>query len=91
MKKLKLIGNPIDILFEIIEEEYPKIAERISKIGFAVLQDAFGVTQFNDDGSIEIYISPKKKGNRKMDFETATELLAHEFAHAIVGIEQEHN
>lgn len=89
---LKIQNNPIDILFEVFEENYAETAKKISTIEFAMIEDgAFGVTQFNDDGSIEIYISPYKKKKQKMDFETATELLAHEFAHAIAGQEAEHN
>lgn len=88
---LKIKNNPIDILFEVVEENYPQITKKISTIGFALIEKAFGVTQFNDDGSIEIYISIYKKRKQKMDFETATELLAHELAHAISGIEAEHN
>lgn len=88
---LKIENNPIDILIEVVEENYPEITKKIKTIGFALIEKAFGVTQFNDDGSIEIYISIYKKRKQKMDFETATELLAHEFAHAISGIEAEHN
>lgn len=93
MKKLELRGNPIDIIFCIMEKYYPETVEKIKVIGFADIdiEKGFGVTQFNDDGSIEIYISPCKKDYENMDFETATELLAHEFAHAIVGIKEEHN
>lgn len=89
---MKINNNPIDILLAVFEENFPKTAEKIKTVAFAMIEDgAFGVTQFNDDGSIEIYISPYKKRKQKMDFETATELLAHELAHAIAGKEAEHN
>lgn len=89
---MKIKNNPIDILLAVFEKNFPKTAEKIKTIEFAIIEDgAFGVTQFNDDGSIEICISPYKKRKHKMDFETATELLAHELAHAIAGEEAEHN
>lgn len=86
---MKIKNNPIDILLSIFEQNYPDIAEHIKTIEFAIVEDGFAVTVFNDDG-IRIYISPVIKNEEPITFEVATELLAHELAHAIAGEEAEH-
>lgn len=63
---IKIKNNPIDILISVFETNFPKTAKKIKTVEFAMIEDgAFGVTQFNDDGSIEIYISPYKKKKTK--------------------------
>lgn len=79
---MKIRNNPIDILLSVFEKYFPKTAEKIHTIEFAVIDKGFACTDFADDGSISIYMSPTIKDNAPITFEVATELLAHELAHA---------
>lgn len=88
---MEIRNNPIDILLYAFEKCFPKTAEKIKTIEFAVIDEGFACTDFADDGSISIYISPTIKNDEPITFEVATELLAHELAHAIAGKEAEHN
>lgn len=88
---MKIKNNPIDILLAVFEKTFPKTAEKIKTIKFANIDEGFACTDFEDDGSISIYISPTIKDEQPITFEVATELLAHELAHAISGKDEEHN
>lgn len=88
---MKIKNNPIDILLSIFEKTFPRTAEKIKTIEFAHIDEGFACTDFADDGSIRIYISPTIKDDEPITFEVATELLAHELAHAIAGKDEEHN
>lgn len=92
---LKITNNPIDILLQVFEEEYPAQAKLIKDISIGEIineQDkpAYASTEFREDG-IYITISHVLKNNAKLDFETATELLAHELSHIVAGIKNGHN
>ena len=86
---MKIINNPIDILFSVFEKEYPNEAKKINKIVFGKVDKGFGATIFNDDG-IDIVISPTLRKGKDITFTVATELLAHELAHVIAGYEAGH-
>lgn len=86
---MKIKNNPIDILLYVFEQNYSDTAKKIKSIQFAYIEEGFAVTVFNDEG-IYIYISPVIKDEQPITFEVATELLAHELAHAIVGEKAEH-
>ena len=88
---MKIKNNPIDILLAVFEKNFPKTAEKVKTIEFACVDEGFACTDFADDGSISIYISPIIKNDEPITFEVATELLAHELAHAIAGKDEEHN
>ena len=45
----------------------------------------YGLTDFGEDGEITIFVSSK------LSIENATEIFAHELAHAGVGIEHDHD
>lgn len=87
---MKIKNNPIDILLCVFEEYFPETAKLINSIEFAYIDSGFALTDFDDDG-IRIYISPTMKEGAPITFEVATELLAHELAHAIVGIDEGHS
>lgn len=86
---IKIRNNPIDILLNVFERTFPQTAQLIKCIEFAVVDEGFACTLFNEDG-IRIYISPTIKDDAPITLEVATELLAHELAHAIAGAEAEH-
>lgn len=86
---MKIRNNPIDILLAVFEKHFPKTAEQIKTIEFAHIDEGFACADFNKDG-IRIFISPTIKDNAPITFEVATELLAHELAHAIAGEEAGH-
>jgi hypothetical protein len=79
---LKIYNNPIDILLQCFEENYPETAKQIKKISFGKLNKGFGFTQFSEDG-IEIVLSTKMKMNKPITIEVVTEILAHDLAHAL--------
>lgn len=85
---IKIRNNPIDILLNVFERTFPTTAQLIRSIEFANIDGGFACTDF-DDG-IRIYISPKIKDDAPITLEVATELLAHELAHAIAGEEAGH-
>lgn len=86
---MKIKNNPIDILLYVFEKAFPRTAEKIKTIKFAHIDEGFACTDFEDDGSINIYISPTIKDDAPITLEVATELLAHELAHAITGKDEE--
>lgn len=87
---LKIKNNPIDILLNVFEKNYSETADIIKEISFNYLEEGYACTVFNDKG-IYIYISPVIENNEiPILFEIATELLAHELAHAICGENEEH-
>ena len=87
---MKIKNNPIDILLTVFEKNYSETAKQIKEISFAKVDKGYACTVFSDDG-IYIYISPIIKYKKPITFEIATELLAHELAHAICGENAEHN
>ena len=87
---MKIINNPIDILLSVFEKEYPSEAKKINKIVFSKIDKGFGATLFNDDGSVDVFISPTLRRGKAITVEIAAELLAHELAHVIAGYEAEH-
>lgn len=90
---LKIKNNPIDVLLEIFEENYPNESKQINQIMFADFKGKnLAVTQFYENAMADIYIKAHRGIFKKpMALEQITELLAHELAHIIVGIENEHN
>ena len=88
---LKIRNNPIDILLSICECNYKETADKIQEIAFAQVEEGYAVTVFSDDG-IYIYISSfiGEEKDEPITFEVATELLAHELAHAICGENEGH-
>lgn len=87
---MKITNNQIDILLDVFEKEYPETAKNIKSIQFAKVKKVFAVTYFSPNGEINIFISDKMRFGSPMTIETATELLAHELAHAIVGESEKH-
>lgn len=79
---LKIENNPIDILFKVFEDNYPEQAKKIKSVAFVKLKDGFAAT-VGIGCEYMIRLSPTIKGNRKITFEVATELLAHELAHIV--------
>lgn len=92
---MKIQNSPIDILLKVFRREYPETASRVRSIAFGKTtdKDAFAETIFADDGSNEIHIvlSTTVKGRAEITFTIATELLAHELAHAVVGASAGHD
>lgn len=90
---MRIRNNPIDKLLNVFESNYGDIAKRITKIQFVykIGRHIYGECVFNDDGTIKINIAIIGKRNKPIGVEDITELLAHELAHAICGIEAEHS
>ena len=89
---MRIANNPIDKILDVFEKNYEETARRIAKIQFVykIGHHIYGECVFNDDGTIQINIAIIGKRNRPIGVEDITELLAHELAHAICGIEAEH-
>lgn len=85
---IKIRNNPIDILLNVFERTFPRTANIIRSIEFAEVDEGFACTVFNEDG-IRVYISSTIKDDAPITLEVATELLAHELAHAITGKDEE--
>lgn len=86
---MKFINNPFDTLMEIMKEHYPN-AKCDIYIGQSMTdgKENLGCTLFpeehlsGDVPVVEIHFS--------LSLENATEILAHELAHVIVGYEGDH-
>ena len=86
---MKILNNPIDILFSVFEKEYPNETKKINRIVFGKVDNGFGATIFNNAGA-DIVISPTLRNGEDIPLTVATELLAHELAHIIAGYEEGH-
>lgn len=87
---LKIENNPIDILLEAFEENYPEVATKINKISFVVLPNGCSaVTKFTDKG-MDIFVSAYQAYSTTATIDDITVWLIHELAHAIVGAEEGH-
>lgn len=79
----KINNNAIDIVLEAASKLYP---ETKADIWFGEIDEGYGCTTFPDDGGIpQIIISIKTP------LEGIPEIIAHEIAHVIAGVNAEHN
>jgi hypothetical protein len=86
---MKFINNPFNTLLEIMEENYPN-AECDIYIGESMTDgiETFGCTLFPEEIGynwtvVEIHHS--------LSLTDAVEILAHELAHVVAGVDAEHN
>jgi hypothetical protein len=84
---MKFINNPFDILTEIIQENYPDVDCDIY-IGEQLTdgKETFGCTLFPEEEGERIAIEV----HYTMSLNDTVEIIAHELAHVIAGIEAEH-
>lgn len=83
---INIINDPIRLTLEVFEENYYNVAKNIKEIRFCELEkNVYGACIF-EENDISIYISIKQKRNKPMTIENSTEILAHELAHAVCGI-----
>ena len=90
---MKIANDPISIMLDIFEENYEEVAKKISGIYYypkKMGRKVYAQTTFNDDGTIRIDIATIGKKKRPIGIEDTTELLAHELAHAICGLDAGH-
>lgn len=86
--ELRFINNPIEILFEIVNEKYPGTdCDIIIGMQMTDGKETLGCTLFPDDPNERVVIEI----NPTLSLENATEILAHELAHVIAGKEADHN
>lgn len=83
---MNIINNPIEMLQKVMDEHYPDLKVDIY---FGEQEtngvDKLGVTIFPDDGS-----QPVIEVNPYIPLAHITEIVAHELAHVIAGVEAEH-
>lgn len=83
---MNIINNPIDMLLEVMDEHYPQVK---ADIYFGEQEtdgiDRLGVTIFPDDGG-----RPVIEVNPHIPLAHVAEIIAHELAHVIAGIEAGH-
>lgn len=88
-KKWSIKNSPFDILAEAFKKLYPNIEyEAFFETQIREGEDgskAYGMTDFGDDGSIVIFV------DADLSILNATEIFAHELAHAAVGLEHGHD
>ena len=83
-------NDPFYIVYTATKNLYPKEIEKVSGIyWYPNLEDegnkVYGITDFLNDNKVVIYIDPQ------LSVENAVEILAHELAHVVAGVENEHN
>lgn len=82
MTSLKIANDPIKLLLDLVEQRYPYVK---AEIWFNDRMKSPGLTLFKKGHK------PIIKLNYSIPYYAVVEVLAHELAHAIVGIKQRHN
>ncbi len=80
---IRMLNDPFQLLIEVIKELYGDIK---AEVQFAPVDEGAGYTEFPDDGSIPLITI-----SVEIPFHATIEIFAHEIAHVVVGIENEHN
>lgn len=82
---IKIINEPYQLLFDVVEKLYGKID---AEIQFAPMEEGEGAgcTTFTDDNG-----TPLITVNASIPFIATIEIIAHEIAHVIAGIKNAHN
>ncbi|HEX2959096.1 MAG TPA: hypothetical protein VHO70_19830 [Chitinispirillaceae bacterium] len=81
---IKIINDAYELLFEVVKKMYGNIN---AEVQFAPIEgEEAGCTSFPDDGGV-----PLITVNACIPFIATIEIIAHEIAHIIAGVENEHN
>ena len=77
-------NDPFTIICKAVCKLYPNT--KITEIRYADLDgEGYGFTDFLDDGDVIINV------DKGLSIEDAVEIFAHEIAHAVVGVDHEHD